>query len=489
MYKQQTFLPEIDRYLYSFFLFLIIWILAALSSNKYSSVKEKSSLVKSLTKILLSSGIVLGVISTLMYLFRIDFYSRFVVFGTILFATLTEVIVCTLFYWIETASKAEPIEPDKPHLFKTQRLLITRLIHDKKDSKNLLSDEALQKRQASILSEISHEAFDFIFKYVPLDSYKTYILSTTSHLNIDLLSFNIIDSVVNLKRVNDIRYINKFFESVNEKLPVGGVLVDYFETKNQRKARILLKFPVIINYIFYTFDFLIKRVFPKFKLTKGIYFFLTRGQNRVLTKAETFGRLYSCGFEIIDELETDGHLFFIAVKTKKPFFPEKPTYGPFIQLERVGRNGKIIKVYKLRTMHPYSEFLQEYVYKKEGLQEGGKFKADFRVSNLGKFFRMLWLDELPMLINFLKGDLKIVGVRPLSKHYFNLYDEKFQERRKRYKPGLIPPFYVDNPKTLEEIIASETRYFDAYDKHPFITDFKYFFKALYNIIFKHYRSA
>lgn len=126
---------------------------------------------------------------------------------------------------------------------------------------------------------------------------------------IDLLSFSIIDSIVNLKRINDIRYIKKFFESVNEKILVGGLLASYFESKNQRKRRILGKFPPVVNYFYYSFDIIIKRIFPKFRLTKGLYFFLTKGQNRVLTKAETFGRLYSCGFEIIDEFETDGHYF------------------------------------------------------------------------------------------------------------------------------------------------------------------------------------
>ena len=42
-------------------------------------------------------------------------------------------------------------------------------------------------------------------------------------------------------------------------------------------------------------------------------------------------------------------------------FDNNPTYGPFIKLNRVGKNGKIIKVYKLRTMHPYSEYLQKFV--------------------------------------------------------------------------------------------------------------------------------
>jgi lipopolysaccharide/colanic/teichoic acid biosynthesis glycosyltransferase len=219
-----------------------------------------------------------------------------------------------------------------------------------------------------------------------------------------------------------------------------------------------------------------------------MYFFLTRGQNRVLTKAETFGRLYSCGFEIITEKHIDNHLYFVARKTGAPLFPEKPSYGPLVKLERIGRNGKNIMVYKMRTMHPYAEYLQGYVYEKVGLDNGGKFRNDFRVSNLGKFMRTFWIDELPMLINLFKGELKIFGVRPLSRQYFNLYTRELQERRIRYKPGLIPPFYVDNPQTLEEIMSSEIKYLDAYDKKPFITDFIYFFKALFNIIIKRYRS-
>ena len=165
-----------------------------------------------------------------------------------------------------------------------------------------------------------------------------------------------------------------------------------------------------------------------------------------------------------------------------------PTYGPVISLKRVGKHGKIIHVYKLRTMHPFAEYLQDYVYKHNDLEEGGKFKNDFRVSTLGRYMRKLWIDELPMIFNLLKGDLKIVGVRPLSRHYFSLYTKELQERRIKYKPGLVPPFYADMPRTLEEIMQSELRYLEAYEKSPLMTDIRYFFKAFNNIIFKKARS-
>jgi len=242
------------------------------------------------------------------------------------------------------------------------------------------------------------------------------------------------------------------------------------------------------NYLYYALDFLVKRVFPKFTLTKSIYFILTHGENRVLSKAEAFGRLYSCGFEILDEKVVDKSFYFIAIKVKEPLFPKNPSYGPLVALERIGKGGKIFKVFKMRTMHPFAEYLQDYIYKRAGLQEGGKFKDDFRVTTLGKIMRTFWLDELPMLINLLKGDLKIFGVRPLSKQYFRLYTMELQRLRILSKPGLIPPFYVDYPKTLDDIITSELTYLKAYYKHPLLTDWRYFWKAIYNIVFRKYRS-
>ena len=140
-------------------------------------------------------------------------------------------------------------------------------------------------------------------------------------------------------------------------------------------------------------------------------------------------------------------------------------------------------------MHPYSEYLQEYVYNRNELQEEGKIKNDFRISPEGIIFRKFWIDELPMIFNLLKGEMKLVGVRPLSGHYFSLYTKELQELRVKTKPGLIPPFYVDMPVTLEEIIASEIKYLKAHEKAPYYTDFTYFFKSLYNILIKRERSS
>jgi lipopolysaccharide/colanic/teichoic acid biosynthesis glycosyltransferase len=480
--KAEPFAAGLSKYLYSFLIFLGIWLFISLASNKYR-IHEEFNITIIVKNILLGNVLILGVATTIMYMVRVDYYSRAVVLGTITSATVIELIWATLDYYLRTAI-IEPSDVDIPVVRKRRPLLKGGLL----GRRSLKKDPHYKSREDAILVEIDQEAFEFIFSFARIESPETLVISTTTRFNIDTQLKDQFEAIVNLKRINDIRYLNKFFESANVRLPEGGLFIDFVETKNLRKKRILDKFPPVLNYIAYAGDYVIKRLFPKFLLTKGLYFFLTRGQNRVLTKAETFGRLYSCGFEIAEEKFIRGHLFFVARKIREPFYPENPSYGPFVKLERVGYKGQFIRVYKLRTMHPYAEYLQEYIYHKQGLQEGGKFRSDFRISSLGRFLRMFWLDELPMLINFFRGDLKFVGVRPLSKQYFSLYSRELQARRIKYKPGLIPPFYADKPKSLEEIMESEMRYMDAYEKHPFRTDLRYFFKALFNIIFRRYRS-
>lgn len=340
-----------------------------------------------------------------------------------------------------------------------------------------------------ICNDYGEAVYDFLLQYIDLSNATNLLLDTTTRFNLIKETRDDFRVIVNLKRINDIRYVNKFFEAVNLKLSLGGTYIGCVETKDLRKKRVLGKYPIGINYIVYSMDFVVKRVLPKLRLTRKLYFFLTRGQNRVITRAETLGRLISCGFEIKEEKDIDGRLYVVVEKVGEPKFPEDPTYGALVRLRRVGKDGKLFNVYKLRTMHPFAEYLQDYVYKQNELQEGGKFKDDFRVSTLGKIFRKLWIDELPMLRNLLKGQMKLVGVRPLSEQYFNLYSEELQQKRIKYKPGLVPPFYADMPKTMEEIMASEMKYLEAYEKSPFVTDWKYFWKAFNNIVFKKARSA
>jgi lipopolysaccharide/colanic/teichoic acid biosynthesis glycosyltransferase len=124
------------------------------------------------------------------------------------------------------------------------------------------------------------------------------------------------------------------------------------------------------------------------------------------------------------------------------------------------------------------------------LQKGGKFNNDIRINTLGGIMRKYFLDEIPMLLNLIRGEMKIVGVRPISNHYFSLYSAELQEKRLKTKPGLLPPFYADMPETMEEIQNSEMKYLIECEKNgTFVTDVKYLRKIIKNIIINKARSA
>jgi len=295
-------------------------------------------------------------------------------------------------------------------------------------------------------------------------------------------------SYTNLHRVNDINGINKFFRTVNEKLSDSGVFIGCVETLEQRRNRLFKKFPPVFNGVYYSLDFVFKRVFPKFKLTEKIYFYLTNGRNRALSKSEVLGRLVYCGFRILDVEEINNKLYFKAERVKEPSSDPKPSTGLLLRINRIGYNGKPITVYKFRTMHPYAQYIQSYVFEQNDLQEGGKFANDFRITKWGRWMRKFWIDEIPMIYNILRGDLKLVGVRPLSEHYLSLYTQEHKTLRVKGKPGLIPPFYADMPKNLKEIMESESRYIHSYVQHPYQTDFLYLKKAFSNIFLNKARS-
>ena len=473
----------LSTYFFQIFFFFFLWQLVAIITGKYQIGKHKT-VFSALSFVIVSNIIALSLYFILKNIFSPLSFSRTIVFAIAGLLSLAELIIFGIAELVYHKEEIPGIDLDVQEDFISKYNLPPATISQRLNAKELEKHNRTGKVVHEIEAEAGVLAYQFISRFIDVKDGTAAIVSTTTVFNIDHLQGKKYAGIVNLKRINDIRYVNKFFEAVNSKLCHDGVFIGCVETQELRKKRILKKFLWGISHIYFVFDFILKRLFPKFPFTKQVYFFLTRGQNRVISKAETLGRLYSCGFFVIGEDELDGNYWFAVAKNKKPAFDTSPTYGPLIRLKRIGKGGKIIKVYKMRTMHPYAEYLQEYIYENNRLDEGGKFKNDFRVSTLGRIMRKYWIDELPMLINFFRGDLKLVGVRPLSQHYFSLYNKELQEKRIKTKPGLVPPFYADLPSTLEEIMASENRYLDAYEKAPLKTDIQYFFKAFNNIVFK-----
>ncbi len=318
----------------------------------------------------------------------------------------------------------------------------------------------------------------------------TFIVNTDEGATLEGLKPHHPELIINKMALNRIRHLNTLLNKANETLVDGGYLWVHSRTARLKREIIYNAHPGFSGKLIYYGHYLWHRVCPKLKWTKWFYFWVTKGQNRTYHRVELLGRMYRAGFEVIDERFHHGEYYILGRKFRAPIWDDDPTCGALVKLLRVGYKGDLIGVYKFRTMYSYSEYLQPYMLEHEGLQDGGKFAHDYRVNGWGKLLRKSWLDELPMFINVFKGQMKLVGVRPLSRHYFSLYTPGMQDLHISVKPGLLPPFYYDeySPVTLDDVQASEKRYINAYHSRPFATDWRYFWGTVGNIVFKHKRS-
>ena len=139
----------------------------------------------------------------------------------------------------------------------------------------------------------------------------------------------------------------------------------------------------------------------------------------------------------------------------------------FVQ-QRPGKDGKVFRLYKFRTMT-------------DARDENGVLLADeFRMTRFGELLREMSLDELPELWNILKGDMSLVGPRPLLTEYLELYNER-QMHRHDVRPGLTGWAQVNGRNTLswEEKFELDVEYVEQVS---FIKDIKIILMTVGNVL-------
>lgn len=283
--------------------------------------------------------------------------------------------------------------------------------------------------------------------------------------------------------------LNQLFHQIRRHIRDEQLVAFRIVTAENVKQRLQRRYAASLFLVYYLFHFLLRRVLPKLKGFRKLCRLLHIPVD--VSKAEIIGRLMYKGFSLVDCVDANGETIILMKRdpTGDPS-AEKPTpsEGFLFRMQRMGQDGQPIEVYKLRSMHPYAEYVQAYLHTTQGLMQGGKFRNDFRVSTGGKLLRKYWVDELPMLYNWLRGDIKLIGVRPISAHYFSLYPQRAQAIRLRHKPGLLPPYYADLPQTFDEIVESELAYLLAYEQAPARTDLRYLKRIITNIVVHKARS-
>lgn len=142
--------------------------------------------------------------------------------------------------------------------------------------------------------------------------------------------------------------------------------------------------------------------------------------------------------------------------------------NPFFTQERPGKDEKIFKLIKFRTMTNAKD------------KDGNLLSDADRLTRYGKFLRNTSLDELPELFNILKGDMSVIGPRPLLVQYLPYYTEK-EKHRHDVRPGLTGLAQVNgrNNITWEEKFAWDVKYVNEMN---LILDIKILFQTVFNVL-------
>ena len=140
--------------------------------------------------------------------------------------------------------------------------------------------------------------------------------------------------------------------------------------------------------------------------------------------------------------------------------------GPvFFAQERYGRNKRRFRMYKFRTMVPNAEALQPMLEdQNEAIGPAFKIKNDPRVTTVGRFLRKTSLDELPQLFNVLRGEMSLVGPRPMAVRDVQLFDQAWFMRRFSAPPGMTGLWQVSGRSNLgfDDWVTLDLKYIDEW---------------------------
>ena len=347
----------LDSYVPSHILFFailaVIWLVVSLLNGKMHRGKI-INFTTLFNRVISSNLISIGITALIMYIFRDYSYSRAVVLGTIIIATGLELLFGSVFIAYKKASIRDYQEFDKYK--RNKKPSEEELVNNINGNGNAKKNVEVHEVNPGIINAIERESGPEMTKAIiemtgPKLNGHTAVLSTTTIFNVESLPKDKYTYLINLHKLNDIKQLDRFIDTVNSKLDMNGYFFCCVETKDQRKKRLLKKYPPVINYFFYFFDFILKRVLPKLKFTRSIYLFLTHGNNTVISRAEALGRLCRGGFRIRQESFIGNQLCIEAKKTGDPLPTNGYYYGPIIALPRIGKNGDTIKVYKIGRAH------------------------------------------------------------------------------------------------------------------------------------------
>ncbi len=295
------------------------WLISAFYTHHFNIIVEKNYF-KAIYPHIKSIIFFMSIMSFNLFILRLHHKNQIIIIDSLIIYNLIFYFIITFIFIIKHPKKTDEVSIN---YFTVNELMAQNIIKD--------SEEQFQNKKHEIISNDDEvmsfkeklkmiylrkykELYQFIEKSLKLSSIqidKTEIIRSNDPYNIEILPDNYLELFMNLHELNDQRRINKYFININKKLQIYVIYFGLFEPNAAKYSQYLKKYPYFVTMFFYTFDFIWKRIFPKLPILQKIYFLLSNGRNRAISKAEGLGRLYYCGFDVVAVKQLDNKLYFI----------------------------------------------------------------------------------------------------------------------------------------------------------------------------------
>ncbi len=214
--SKSYYLPE---YYMPFLIFLAVWLIVSIVIGKYQLHKVRKP--KDIYVYTLIANItIVGIITSLIFFNNLFSYSRLIVFGTIILSTVLELFIGYIF----SAYKfAQPVMEKQIQQKKVKAKVFPPNVHEEFDREK--TREKRHGQRDFIVETKSKKVFNYLNRYVDVGDPHAVVFNTTKIANVETLADGYFNKMVNLHKVNDIRRVNKFFETINERVPYGGLYI------------------------------------------------------------------------------------------------------------------------------------------------------------------------------------------------------------------------------------------------------------------------
>jgi hypothetical protein len=292
-----------------------LWLVSSLATRKFGK-KSFSSYYSAVAPCIKAALLMAAGLALIVFGLRLFYFSRIQIFGAIPLLLVFELVLFFVYYryrsyggHIRDIDSAEDVR---------------QLLAEEKEEFPALAGavrDPVEEKLNNALDFLNPTLFTFIRNSIDLsgiDRNEAAVIFSESRANTVAWEKNQFRLIINIEKLNDIRWINQYFLAIHVFLKGNGYLVGIAQTTDNRMSLFLKRFPKRSARVLYLADFVVHRVLPKLPFTKKIYFALTKGRNRSISRAEILGRLYFCGFKAFAEMEDGDRYFFIAQKPKSP---------------------------------------------------------------------------------------------------------------------------------------------------------------------------